>query len=243
MNKLITLLLTAFILASCAKETGNVTIKGNVEGLRKGTIYLQKVEDSTLVSIDSVIIQGKPNFEFITEIESPEVLTLYLDKNDGNNLNDRLDIFAEPGVISVQTTRDFFAPEAKVEGSASHTKWMEYKKIRSKFGSENLDLIKEILQASKDGNIPLADSLQARSDQNAKRSYLYTINFVLNNTDSYVAPYITLVDAYNVNIKYLDSISNTLSNEVAASKYGRLLKQYIKDIKEEVASSQTDRID
>lgn len=233
MNKLITLLFIALIAVSCGKETGNLTVKGTVKGLRKGKIYLQKVQDSALVSIDSVKIEGTPNFEFITTIESPEVITLYLDKNDGNNLNDRLDIFAEPGMITVETTRDYFAPEAKVEGSESHTKWQEYKKIRAKFGGENLDLIKEILEASKAGDITLADSLQTRSNQNAKRSYLYTINFVLNNTNSFVAPYITLVDAYNVNIKYLDSISNTLTPEVADSKYGKLLNEYIEDIKTE----------
>lgn len=242
MNKLITLLFTALILASCAKETGNLTINGTVKGLRKGKIYLQKVKDSTLISIDSVKIDGEPNFQFTTDIESPEVLTLYLDKNDRNNLNDQLDIFAEPGVINVQTTRDFFAPEAKIEGSESHTKWNEYKKIRSKFGGENLDLIKEILEASKAGDMALVDSLQTRSDQNAKRSYLYTINFVLNNTDSYVAPYITLVDAYNVNIKYLDSISNTLTPEVADSKYGKLLMEYITDIKDDIAKAEIDSI-
>lgn len=236
MNKLITLLLTALIVMSCGKETGNLTINGTVKGLRKGKIYLQKVQDSTMVSIDSVKIEGEPNFQFTTTIEGPEVITLYLDKNDGNQLNDRLDIFAEPGTITVETTRDFFAPEAKVEGSESHTKWKEYKNIRSKFGSANLDLIKEILEASKAGDIALADSLQTRSNQNAKRSYLYTINFVLNNTDSYVAPYITLADAYNVNIKYLDSISNTLTPEVADSKYGKLLAEYIKDIKTETAA-------
>lgn len=237
MNKLITLLLTALIVISCAKESGNLTITGTVKGLRKGKIYLQKVQDSTMVSIDSILINGDPNFQFTTNIESPEVITLYLDKNDGNRLNDRLDIFAEPGAITVETTRDFFAPEAKVTGSESHTKWKEYRNIRSKFGSENLDLIKEILEASKDGDTALADSLQERSNQNAKRSYLYTINFVLNNTDSYVAPYITLVDAYNVNMKYLDSISNTLTPEVADSKYGKLLADYIKDIKEQTTST------
>lgn len=238
MNKLITLLFTALIAISCGKETGNLTINGTVKGLRKGKIYLQKVQDSTMVSVDSVKIDGKPNFQFITSIDGPEVITLYLDKNDGNPLNDQLDIFVEPGIITVETTRDYFAPEAKVEGSESHTKWKEYRSIRSKFGSENLDLIKEILEASKAGDIALADSLQNRSNQNVKRSYLYTINFVLNNTDSYVAPYITLVDAYNANIKYLDSISNSLTPEVADSKYGKLLADYIKDVKTEAAAIQ-----
>lgn len=236
MNKLFTLLFIALVAVSCGKETGNLTIKGTVKGLRKGKIYLQKAQDSIMVSVDSVTIDGNPSFELTTDIQGPEVVTLSLDKNDRNKLNDQLDIFAEPGVITVETTRDYFAPEAKVEGSESHTKWNEYKKVRSKFGGENLDLIKEIFDASRAGNTTLADSLQKRSNQNATRSYLYTINFALNNTDSYVAPYITLIDAYNVNIKYLDSISNTLTPEVADSKYGKLLAEYISDLKQETAA-------
>jgi hypothetical protein len=46
-----------------------------------------------------------------------------------------------------------------------------------------------------------------------------------------VTPYITLNDAPNANVKFLDSIYNKLSPEVAGSKYGKELKQFIKDIK------------
>src|SRR5690606_40941630 len=98
MNKLFTLLFIALVAVSCGKETGNLTIKGTVKGLRKGKIYLQKAQDSIMVSVDSVTIDGNPSFELTTDIQGPEVVTLSLDKNDRNKLNDQLDIFAEPGV-------------------------------------------------------------------------------------------------------------------------------------------------
>ncbi|MCM5661779.1 DUF4369 domain-containing protein [Galbibacter mesophilus] len=231
MYRLLLATIIAFAFASCGNENDNMTVNGTIEGLRKGTVYFQKVADSTLVTIDSVVINGNPTFNFSTNVESPEVFSLYLDKNDGNNLNDRLDFFGEPGAITITTSRDYFAPEAKVEGSKSHEDWMSYKKIISKFSEKNLELIKETLEAQKEGKLALADSLQKVSNSNLKRSYLYTLNFIFNHSDSYTAPYITLTDAYNTNVKYLDSINNSLSDEVAESKYGKMLQEYIEELK------------
>ena len=43
-------------------------VSGKVDGLRKGTLFLQKILDSTLVNVDSIVINGEPEFEFRTEI-------------------------------------------------------------------------------------------------------------------------------------------------------------------------------
>ena len=48
-------------------------VKGSVEGLRKGTLYLQKVLDTIVVDIDSIVINGSPNFDFMVPIESAEI--------------------------------------------------------------------------------------------------------------------------------------------------------------------------
>jgi hypothetical protein len=41
-------------------------------------------------------------------------------------------------------------------------------------------------------NQVVLDSLQKAADKNALRRYLFVLNFALNNSDSYVAPYVTL---------------------------------------------------
>ena len=80
-------LLLIFILAcqpEKEKATGDAMIvTGKIEGLRKGTLYLQKIEDTLLVNVDSTLVKGSPNFEFKTLINTPEVFYLYLDKEDG----------------------------------------------------------------------------------------------------------------------------------------------------------------
>ena len=75
------------------------------------------------------------------------------------------------------------------------------------------------------------DSLQVLSDRNLKRGYAFALNFALNNKDSYIAPYIALNEVGDANVIYLDSIYNSLSEEVAESKYGRRLKQHLENIK------------
>ena len=48
-------LVSLFLLASCSKD-GDFTLTGKVNGLKKGKIYLQRIEDTSLVTIDSVIV-------------------------------------------------------------------------------------------------------------------------------------------------------------------------------------------
>ena len=71
------------------------------------------------------------------------------------------------------------------------------------------------------------------ADNLLKRKYLYAINFAINNKDNEVAPYIALAEIYDANIKYLDTIYNSLTPDIAKSKYGIELEAFIKQRKEE----------
>lgn len=217
-----------FLLLSCGKEEKDLMrVEGTVKGLKKGMLYLQKIQDTTLVNIDSLKIDGNSNFSFSVPMESPEVFYLYLDKNDGNTDNDRITFFGERGTINIHTTRDFFEAEARISGSASHEKLEEYKKTMSRFNDVNLDLIEALFNAQKANDTVTSDSIRRLSGKNRRRSYLYALNFALHNGDSYVAPYIALSEVAGTQLKYLDSIYRSLSPEVAASKYGKALGDYI----------------
>lgn len=230
MKKLILITLTTIFFLSCAEEKKNLTISGNVKGLKKGMLYLQKIKDTLLVNIDSLKVDGKSTFTFSTNIEEPEVFYLYLDKNDGNKLNDRIEFFAEQGHMKINTTVDHFMIEAKVEGSETHKKLEDYKKMLSGFTDRNLNYIKEDLEFKRTGDSIKADSIQKLSNKNLLRTYQYTINYALQNKNSHVAPYIVLNRANNINVKYLDSVKKSLTPEVANSKYGVALSEYIEKI-------------
>ena len=231
MKKLIIITLVTMFFISCAEEKKNLTISGDVKGLKKGMLYLQKIEDTLLVNIDSLKVEGKSSFTFSTDIDEPEVLFLYLDKNDGNDLNDQIEFFAEQGHITINTTVDHFMVEAKIEGSETHKKLEDYKKMLSGFTERNLNYIKENLEYRQKGDTLKADSIQKLSDKNLLRTYQYTINYALQNKDSYVSPYIILNRAGNITVKYLDSVKNSLIPEIASSKYGIALNEYIARVK------------
>ena len=103
----------------------------------------------------------------------------------------------------------------------------------SRYNARNL----ELLQARFDPNLKkdslTIDSLIKLEDKNIYRSYAYALNFALNNKDSYVAPYIAVVEVANANVKYLDSIHKMLTPEVASSKYGMQLKKHLEEVKKE----------
>lgn len=222
---LITILLSVFLFSCGDDPSKTMTVSGNIKGLKKGMLYLQHIADSVLVTKDSLEIDGDGNFSLRTQIESPEIFYLYLNKNDNNEINDRITFFGEPGVITINTKWDRFDYDAKIEGSESNTKLEEFKESISKLNIRNMELI----QQANNAEIPLdslqLDSLQQRSDRNTLLTYAFALNFALNNKDSYIAPYIALFEVSDANPKYLDSISNSLTPEVADSKYGKLLKK------------------
>lgn len=233
MKRIALFLLTAVLLAACSTEEKNLNIQGKVQGLKKGTLFLQKVTDSTLVTIDSVVVDGDENFAFETFIEDPQVLYLYLNKKDNNQYDDRITFFAEPGEMVINTTLKNFEKDAIVEGSQNQKKLMEYNSMMQRFNNRNLELIQQNLLAQKEENQESMDSSAREYDNLLKRRYLYTVNFAINNKDLEIAPYLAISEVYDANIKYLDTIYSSLSPEVKDSRYGKSLELFLKERKEQ----------
>ena len=208
-------------------------VSGRVDGLRKGTLFLQKVLDSSLIDIDSIVINGNPEFNFKTKIESPEIYYLYLNKDDGDTLNDRVMFFAEKGEIIINTLLKTFESSAKVSGSENQELLQEYRKISRQFNAKNLEYIKAYINNAKSSNDSRSsDSIQKEMDNLLKRRYLYALNFAITHGDNVIAPYIALTEVSDANIKYLDTVASKLTEEVKSSKYGKLLIDLIANRKD-----------
>jgi hypothetical protein len=226
--KKILLLALLVAIVSCAKETTpDLIVKGSIKGLKKGTIYLKKELDTTIVTVDSVIINGTPEFELHSALESPEIFYLYLDKNSSEE--DRITFFADKGVTEIHTTMKRFVYDAKINGSEQQKVLEKYKLMVAKFNEKNLDLIKEELESS--GDTSKLNRIQKDYENNLKRRYLYTVNFALNNNDSEVAPFLALTEIYNAKYNLLDTINKSLTPKVKASKYGKELQKFVDNIK------------
>jgi len=227
-------LLTSVGCESTSKPSGDILLlSGTIEGLRKGTLYLQKIQDSIIVNIDSVVVDGSPDFKFKTKIESPEIYYLYLNKEDGDSLNDRILFFAEKGEISINTLLNTFESSAKVSGSENQKLLQEYRKLARQFDAKNLEYIQAYFQEVKEENNKALDSIQAAMDNLLRRRYLYALNFASTHGDNVIAPFIALTEVYDANIVFLDTVASKLTDQVKSSKYGKEFLNFIESRKAE----------
>ncbi|MFA9210230.1 MAG: DUF4369 domain-containing protein [Moraxellaceae bacterium] len=235
MKKISIAFIAITLLFACSekKSENNLHLTGNIKGLKKGTLYVQRVANNKLVALDTIAIDGNSNFETNIDLKSPEMLYLFLDRGVSNSLDNNLLFFAEPGDISIETNLENYIADAKVTGSKNQDLYYEYKKVDKRFQDESLTLIEKKFKAMKNKNESELTSIVAKQETNIKRKYLYATNFAINNKDYEVAPYIALSEIYDINLKYLDTIHKSLSPKVAQSLYGKKLTEYIASIKKQ----------
>ncbi len=229
MKRLSLIIILLISVAACSEKESNVTVKGTITGLKKGTLYLQKIDDTVLINVDSIVVNGDPNFILQDYITSPQIMYLSLDKVDGPQFEDRLEFFAEEGEITINTSLAEFNNKAKIIGSANQTKLTEYREMMKKFNERNLELIQENFEAQRDNNEDLIVQTNLEYERLLKRKYLYTVNFAVNNKDLEISPYLALSEVFDANIKYLDTIYNSMTPKVQKSKYGKELKNFLKE--------------
>lgn len=221
----------ALVITACSspKKEGNMLINGQIKGLKKGKLYLQKVEnDSILKTIDSAIVVGNDQFTLTANIEEPEMVYLTF---DGNTTNKYITFFANKGNINITDNLDTFGVNPIITGSKDHDILNDYVKIAQRFNNQNLDLIQKRFEAQKTNSKEAVAKIDKQQESLLRRRYLVTVNYALNHKDRHVAPYLALTELINANVKLLDTIQSALSPEVKKSAYGKKLTKFIADIK------------
>ena len=228
MKKLLIFVLGVVLFVSSATENNNkMFVEGNIQGLKKGTLYLQKQVDSLVVSIDSVKVNGSQDFMLTDEVLSPEMYYLALGDSDK-----KIPFFGEKDTIIITSKLDKFVLNAKISGSENQDILNNFYEMKDKFRDQNLDMIKEELEAKISGAQDSVLMVQNKMKNLVRRKYLFTTNFAINNADFEVAPYIALTELNDAAIKLLDTVNNSLSPKVKASTYGVQLNEFILKIKE-----------
>jgi hypothetical protein len=232
MKHLLSFLIIGIALTSCQNKNDNLFITGNIAGLKKGTLYLQKIGDSSLINVDSIQILGASEFTFQTHIEEPQLMFIELERNDGDNYAELINFFAEPGEVAITTSLKNYGMDLKVTSEFENQKKLEeYNAIVKRFNNERLELIQANFEASKSQDEARIDSINDKFNSILKRKYLYTVNFALNNKNLEVSPYVILSEAFDANVKYLDTVYNSLEKPIQKSLYGKQLKELIEDRK------------
>lgn len=235
MRKSIIALFSILILVSCSekKSTKSFVLTGNIKGLKSGTLYIQRIKDTILVAIDTIKIDGDSHFTSEFDLQSPEMLYLFLDRGVTNSLDNNILFFAEKGKMTIETSLDFFTADVKITGSKNQELYDEYKKVVSRYVDQDLTLFEKRYNAQKANNIAEVNKIEEEQKGVLKRKYLYTTNFAVNHGDYEVAPYVALAEIYDINLKFMDTIQKSMTPKVAKSMYGKKLNAFIAARKKE----------
>ena len=229
MNKYIYFLL-ATVVFSCG-PSDNFTLQGNIKGFKKGTVYLMKIQDTTFVNLDSIVIEGNSNFTLSCNLEEPEVLFIKMDKKNG--VENYVDFFASQGITTFSSTLKNFIYDAEFTGSEQQKIYKEYKDMLGEYEDKNLELTGQYLMAQVQKDSAALDSLQISFDRYLKSKYRYSLNYAANHGNSEVAPYIALSEMPNATVRALETVYDSLKVDIKNSKYGKLLQEEINKRKEE----------
>ena len=215
----------ALFIICCNSDQNQMIVSGKVDGLRKGSIYLQKELDSTIVSLDSVKINGNSDFKLSTVIDEPDIYYLYLNKDDGDSLNDIITFFGNKGEINISTRLSTFDSSYEISGSKNSELLREYFSIIRKYNLQNLDLLEIFYNAQINNNQKRIDSVNEKLENLIKRKYLYSLNFSITNSENEISPYIVVSQIPDANKDLLKKVYDTLPENIKVSKYGKVLME------------------
>ncbi|ALM21480.1 hypothetical protein AAT17_09680 [Nonlabens sp. MIC269] len=234
MKNLIILILLFAGITACSDSKGTLTVNGNIKGLKQGTVYLQKLVDTTIVNVDSIKIDGEPVFKLTTPLENPEILYLYLDIKDGVKYDDRIQFFAEDTIINIETNLEKFEDNAQITGSKNQDILNIYETNKKPLNQVYTKLVQRSMQlnAMEDVSQEKIDSLTTAYDKYLRKKVLYAINYAQLHKDYEVSPYILVKDAFDAKAELLDSAYQMMPKKIQTSRYGKQLSELIKTNKE-----------
>lgn len=204
-----------------------MTVTGTINGLKKGTLYLKKYNDTSLIIVDSVYLEGKNNFTLTDNLNYPEMYQITLNKNPEKTIL----FFGEKGELTINSKLEKFIHNAKISGSKNQELLEQYNKMLQRFTNKRLDLIKAEFDAKKNNNLDSIQKIKTEELQLLKRKYLYTTNYAITHSNYEVAPYLALTQLTHANITLLDTINKSLSENVKKSTYGKQLERLLEENK------------
>ena len=228
MKKIFVVLALTILIFSCSKERGNMLVKGQIKGLKKGTLYLQKMNDTIIVSVDSIQLFDSNEFLLSDNVASPE---MYYLTYSGNKDRKRLMFFGEPGEIVINDNIDEFGFSPDIKGSKNQEIMDKFNEFNQKFKYKRLDFIADKFEARSKNDSMALNTLELEYKKMLRKRYLFTTNFAITHKNSEVAPYLALSELSDANLYLLDTINNSLSNHVKNSTYGKRFQKFLSNAK------------
>jgi peroxiredoxin len=201
------------------------SIKGSIEGVETGNVFLQKLVDGQPQTVDTAsIVDGK--FSFKGKMPIPDIRILRLNERDYF-----AQFFLENADISVSAKKDSLK-NTKIKGSSSQDIFQIYLDEMKKLKKEINALHEKYTAAMKVNNIGEADKAKIDYQALLDNSLVFVKNFVKEHPKSNVSAYVTVQQlAPQVDEFELESIVNNFPPEISTSDYVIELKKELADKK------------
>ena len=224
-RNLFIILFAAIIMASCTKTQKNqFIINGTVDSVFNGTVYLQKRADGPLITIDSArFSDGK--FSIKGTIDYPEVYYLTIPATKSS-----VPFFIEQAEITVNiNTREI--DKTKISGSKNQAAYDSYLDMLDQFNVKIREGYQMYNTAEEVGDFEKAryyDSLVNALDEERSR---FSKKYVLENTGSFISPYIIYRNSYAYEMEELEKALNAFDTSLSHSIYMDFLNSYLATLK------------
>lgn len=213
MRRIVYLTLIVFAFSACNSGSKKYTIKGTLTGVDSGKIFLVKAEAGQPVVIDTAdVVKG--SFELKGSAGLPEMHYL--------RLNDRdffAQFFLENGQIAIVANKDSLR-NTKVSGSKTNDLFNVYITEIERLNKEYTELGKQYNDAMMKGDAEAANKAKIDVEAMMDNMNVFAKNFVSENRNSIVAPFIYLSQFVNeASSEELDTITGIFPAEFAESVY------------------------
>lgn len=201
---------------SCSQSSRyQFSLKGNIEGVKYGTVFLMTPGDSSIVLYKTDLEGGK--FELKGELDEPRQVILKVNRRqtyffmDGTNM----EIYCPYSALS----------DKHIKGSPANNLAAEYDKLAQEgYYKEFNQLINEYKGLQDAGDQKAADEKMTQALKMDDKRFELTRNFVKQHPDNMYSAYISGIvkeESYEKGKELYD----LLTPKIQASFYGRLLKQ------------------
>ncbi|OFX86598.1 MAG: hypothetical protein A2W99_15695 [Bacteroidetes bacterium GWF2_33_16] len=224
MKKLFYVFFALVLMYACSSEP-QYKIKGNIQGIKSGTAYLQKVEQRNYITIDSVAISnGK--FVFKGVIEEPDFRIIKL----ADTLGD-IPLILENSQITIEANVDSLQGTV-VTGSENTTKYYEFDKANINYEMQFRNLYNEYMQANMSGDGAKVKEIETTYEQLENEQMDYIKQFVKNNSNMVVGPFIA-AQYLMMQMEYqeLDEIAKGFNPSLSTSRFVVMINDRIETMR------------
>lgn len=225
MRNVIAILVLALTVFSCHMAKDEFLIKGSIEGVDKGKVYLQKIVEGQPQGVDTAeVVDGK--FTFKGKMEIPAMRILRLNERDYF-----AQFFLDNSTITIKAKKDSLR-NTQITGSPTQDLFKLYMAEMEKFGKDAGALQEKFRNSMMSGNVQAAENAKIDYQAMLDNNKVYSKNFVNEHPNSVVSAFITVARlAEQIDDDELDSILSKFSPEISNSEYVIKLKEMSKERK------------